>query len=91
MPLAGICVLHQGAENKIETYQGKNALHDILEQTMRPNNPQLVGKLLELLDKLLLQVPVWRLKCNMEPEAALVSYGAMSGAGKYVENNTYFS
>ena len=78
VPLAGICVLYRGTENKIEHYREKNALHAILEQTMRPNNPQLLGQLLELLDKLLLQVPIWRLECNMEPEAALVSYRAMS-------------
>jgi hypothetical protein len=35
-------------------------------------------KLLELLDKLVTQVPVWKLECNMDPEAAKVSYRAMS-------------
>ena len=36
-------------------------------------------KLLDLLDKLITQVPIWKLKCNMDPEAAIVAYEAMSG------------
>ena len=77
--LGGIRVLHRGKDNTIEPYTGRGALHNILEQTVRPRDPALMGNLLELLDKLLQAVPVWKLECNMEPEAALVSYNAMHG------------
>lgn len=77
--LGGICVLRRGAENKIAPYTGRAALHDILEQTVRPRDPAMMGKLLDILDRLLTLVPVWKLECNMEPEAAAVSYNAMSG------------
>lgn len=77
--LGGICVLRRGKDNTIEPYAGRGALHDILEQTVRPRDPVLMGNLLELLDKLIQTVPVWKLECNMEPEAALVSYNAMRG------------
>ena len=76
--LGGICVLRRGSENKIEPCLGHTALHAILEQTVRPRDLTRMGKLLELLDKLLQMVPIWRLECNMDPEAALVSYNAMS-------------
>ena len=79
VPLAGICVLRRGAENKIEPYSGSAALHDILEQTIRPKNTVLSGNLLEVLDKLVTSVPVWKLECNMNPEAAYISYNTMSG------------
>lgn len=79
VPVAGICVLRRGETNKIEAYAGKDALYHILEQTMRANSPVLQEKLLELLDKLMAQVPVWKLECNMEPEAAYLSYRIMSG------------
>jgi len=79
VPLAGICVLRRGVDNKIEPYTGSAVLHDILEQTVRPREPVLMGDLLELLDKLITSVPMWRLECNMEPEAAYTSYNAMSG------------
>ena len=32
------------------------------------------------LDDLMTRVPVWKLQCNMDPEAARVAYAAMSGA-----------
>ena len=77
--LGGICVLRRGAENRIVPYTGRGALHDILEQTVRPRDPAMMGKLLDILDRLMTSVPVWKLECNMEPEAAHTSYNAMSG------------
>lgn len=77
--LGGICVLRRGMENKIVPYAGRAALHDILEQTVRPRDPEMMGKLLDILDRLMRLVPVWKLECNMDLEAALVSYNAMKG------------
>ena len=36
-------------------------------------------KLLELLDQLVTAVPVWKMECTPDPEAARVAYRAMSG------------
>ncbi len=77
VPLAGICVLGRGAENKIMPYGGAKAVHDILEQTARSADAGFMVKLLELLDKLVTAVPVWKLECNMDLQAAQVSYDAM--------------
>lgn len=77
VPLAGICVLGRGAENKIIPYGGAKAVHDILEQTARSADAGFMAKLLELLDKLVTTVPVWKLECNMDLQAAQVSYDAM--------------
>lgn len=80
--LAGVCLLRRGEENVIRPFGGSKAVHDLLEQTARPRDPRLMGNLLELLDKLLLEVPVWEMECNMDPEAARVSYEAMQGERK---------
>ena len=82
VPLAGICMLSRGEENRIEPFGGSAAVHALLEQTVRPKDPALTGQLLDLMDKLLGQVPVWRMACNMEAQAARVSYEAMSGGRK---------
>lgn len=82
VPLGGICVLRRSEKNVIEPYWGHHALHDILEQTIRPRESRMMVKLLDLMDKLVTTVLVWKLECNMEPEAALVSYKAMSGKGR---------
>lgn len=77
--LAGICLLRRGEENVIRPFGGAGAVHDLLEQTVRPRNPQLMGNLLHLLDRLLTEVPVWEMECNMNPDAARISYEAMRG------------
>ncbi len=79
VPIAGICMLRRGEVNKIVPHTGSRALFDILEQTLRPASSEYRDKLMELLTKLIEKVPIWRLECNMDPEAAIVSYEAMSG------------
>lgn len=79
-PLAGVCVLGRGKVNKIERFTGPMAVHALLEQTARVNNPEFMGNMLTLFDKLLTSVPVWRMECNMEDEAAIMSHKAMSEA-----------
>jgi Pyruvate/2-oxoacid:ferredoxin oxidoreductase gamma subunit len=78
-PVAGIAILERHEKNSIAPIEGKEAVVAVMRQFVRHKDPALKIKQLELIDKLLTQVPVWKLKCNMEPEAALVSYEAMSG------------
>lgn len=79
VPVAGIAVLERGEQNEIAPYSGIGAVHAILRQVNRPKYPEHRIKLMELVDKLITQIPVWKLRCNKEPEAVQVSYEAMSG------------
>jgi len=80
--LGGICLLRRGDKNVIRPFGGVRAIHDLLEQTVRPRDPGLTGKLLELMDKLLQEVPVWEMECTMEHDAPRVAYEAMGGERK---------
>ena len=82
VPLAGICILSRGDENRILPYGGAKAIHDILTQTIRSSDADAMIKLLELLDQLVTAVPVWKMECTPDPEAARVAYWAMSGKEK---------
>ena len=82
VPLAGICMIHRSEKNEIQPFSNPKVILALLEQTLRPADPVLRTKLMELLDKLLTMVPVWEMGCNMNPEAAKVSYEAMSGERK---------
>ncbi len=88
VPLAGIAMLERGEKNEIEPFSGPEAIFSILTQTPRTQNIQFRALLLKLLDKLLSQVPVWKLKCNMEPEAAMVSYTAMSAGATHLQEES---
>ena len=82
VPIGGICWLRRGEENKIRKMSDREALFCLLGQTIRPADPKQMDKLLELLNELLKQTQVWEMYCNISPEAAVVSYEAMSGSGK---------
>lgn len=79
VPVAGIAVVERSETNTIETFGGIDAIAAILRQCNRNKATESRMKLLDLLDKLITRVPIWKLKCNMAPEAAIVSYEAMSG------------
>ena len=79
VPLAGICILSRGDDNRILPYGGAKAIHDILTQTIRSSDADAMIKLLELLDQLVTAVPVWKMECTPDPEAARVAYRVMSG------------
>jgi hypothetical protein len=78
VPLTGICVLERGEVNSITPICPQEALPMLMQQGYRPKN---VMKFLELVDKLTGSVKFYRLKCNMDPEAALVAYRGMTQKG----------
>lgn len=77
--LAGICLLGRGVENSIRRVNPAAHINAILTQIYRPNEADLLDKTIDLLNVTLDRVPLWKLQCNMDPQAAWVSYSAMSG------------
>lgn len=78
VPLKAICILERGEINKIKKISVAEALSMLIQQSNRPRQPELMVKYLELLDGVAKGVAFYRLACNMTPEAAEVSYSAMS-------------
>lgn len=78
-PIGGICVLRRGEVNRIERLPVRKALPLLLRQTHHADDPEKMEKIIALMNELLISTPVWVMECNMDPEAAKVSYEAMSG------------
>ena len=78
VPLQGICILERGSENVIRRATSRELLFMLLQQSNRPQNPALMEKYLELVDRLACQVPLWHMTCNLDPRAATVAWEAMS-------------
>ena len=76
-PLGGIAFLERGAENKSFKINTSDALSRLIPQVYKPKNKLAVIKTMSLMDKLLKQVPLVRLECNMNPEAAHVAKSAL--------------
>lgn len=77
-PLKAICILERGETNEICRIQPKEAVHMLLQQSSRPQDPRKLPKYLDLMDRLSQRVAFYRLRCNMDPEAAQIAFDAMS-------------
>lgn len=75
VPLKAICILERGDVNQIRKVTAKDVLPMLIQQSHSPRNKL---KYLELMDKLTGNTAFYRLSCTNNPEAARVSYEAMS-------------
>ena len=81
--LKAICFLSRGAKNRIKRVTDKGAvIPTLLNQTFRPANAVALKRTLELLDELFACVEFYALECNMDEEAATVSFSGMNGGAE---------
>jgi hypothetical protein len=78
VPLKGLCILERAKQNHIQPITLKEVLPLLMQQSFRPRNPVSVHRVLELLNKLSESTGLYRLGCNMDPEAATVAYQRMN-------------
>ena len=76
LPLAGICLLERDGSNHIESISYREAFPVLSFQSHKPPQDERMVAYLKLLSRLS-SVPLYRLGCNMENEAAWVSYKGM--------------
>jgi len=79
VPLKAICILERGEQNEIQQISANEAVSMLLQQSNRPQQSALLPKYLELLECIANKTAFYRLKCNMDPEAAQIAYQTMSG------------
>lgn len=77
VPLKAICILERSGDNHIEPITTAQALPVLLQQTHRPRNRNDLIQTMDLMDRLVHRIRLFRLGCNMAPEAAGVSYNGM--------------
>ena len=78
VPLKGICFLQRGKENSICSVDPEEYLGMLRHQMHVPVDPELLRISDTLVDSLAKFVPMWEMRCNMNLDAAKVSYDAMS-------------
>lgn len=78
VPLRAICILERGMTNEINRIPASKAVFMLIQQSSRPRNAEKMSRYMELLDSITRGVSFYRLSCNMEPEAAEVSFAEMS-------------
>ncbi len=78
VPLKAICILNRGAENKICRITKSAAYPMLLQQTHRPMNAEKMKKIFTLLDRMCENLSLYRLECNMNPDAVTTAYNGMN-------------
>lgn len=78
-PLKAICVICRGSENNIQQLSPRDAFPLLLQQVYRPEQPELLTAIMAWTEQISRQVPVYRLSCNMDPEAAVVACRGIFG------------
>lgn len=78
-PLMGIAIIERSKTNQISRVSGMEAIMMILRQANRPKDTKSRELLLELVNALINKIPIWKLECNIDKEAAILSYETMSG------------
>ena len=77
VPLQGICILERGLENTIHRLCPQDGLPMLKKQAYRPLDDSKVAAYCRLVDRLSNTIPLWKMACNKNPEAASVAYQAM--------------
>ena len=85
-PVKAICLLHRAAENRIEPVKPGDAFPMLFQQCYLPRREEGMPKVLELLERLSRKTELYRLGCNMEPDAARVAYQGMQRSEKQEEH-----
>ena len=79
VPLKAICILERAKQNTIAPVDAAEALPMLLQQSFRTGTPNGTVLLFDILDKLTKRIQMYRLGCNMDPQAAVISYEGMKG------------
>ena len=86
VPLGAIVFLERSEDNWVKEIEPKEAIPLILQQTIRPREPEVMIKLLDMLDIVLRRVKLYRLGCNISEEAVKVSYNRIKAEDQKNEN-----
>lgn len=78
-PLAGICFLDKGEEDRIVPADDGEAAVRLYEQASRLRQEQQMSQMLSLIDRLIADIPLYQMTCTITPNAAQMSYRAMQG------------
>lgn len=79
VPLRAICALERGQTNQIRVMDYREMQPVLLYQGFCERDPAITASFIELLSKLRDQVRFYKLQCNMDTEAARVSFEMMTG------------
>ena len=80
-PIGAVFFLSQAPENAAEPVDSFTALSLLMQQTVIPRGKDDASALLDMLGRLIEQIPMFRLKCNISDEAVATALSAVESTG----------
>ena len=77
--LQGICFLERDTTNWIKPFSGMEAYTQLYSSSSKKISREELLKQIEIFDKIVEKIPIWKMGCTPTIEAAKVAYEAMSG------------
>ena len=77
VPLQGLCILERGQENRIDALLPQEALPMLRKQAYQPLDAGREGLYLNLVERLSQAVPLWKMACTKDLQAAIMAHEAM--------------
>lgn len=78
VPLGGIACLRRGEKNEIRPMEPAAAIPFLMSQTVYYLNQDQTMKKLDMMEKIITQVPIWELRCLPDDDSAILSHNAMT-------------
>lgn len=78
-PLYGLCFLEQAKENSIQPLTPSQASKRVFSQVLLPSDETNAVRTLELVDKLITNIPAYLLKCDISKQAVKLAFEALTG------------
>ena len=85
-PLKHICFIERSKTNFVESVKKEDVIKLIFNQVYMPKDPVAVMNTMQLIDRLLSCCNLWKIHCNMEPQAAEIAYETIFNAKCKMQN-----
>lgn len=76
-PIKAIFYLNRGIDNKVVKCDPLSSITKLLSQTVLPDNKAVMNTLLDMMEKLITQIPVYDLYCDISKDAVDTVYNAI--------------
>ncbi len=76
-PLTDICVIERSEVNEVVPMSLDEGAIELMQQVHTPEDPVQLVKTMQLADRIARQCRFWRIRCNMDIEAAEVAYNTI--------------
>lgn len=79
-PIQSVCFIERGTENAIRKVDDKEVVDRLFHQLFLPDEPKSVIHFMELVDKMVREIPFFVLQCDISTDAVKVAYEVLSNS-----------